>query len=151
MENNLNDANDQHVGELLSGYLDDELTQQEKQRVSVHVDGCDECRGALEDLARLKERVGAARLRAVDEKTWRETTDDALVEVSRGIGWLVLIGAVLLAVGYGVYEFLSDPEQATIEKIAAVAIYLGLGGLFISVLRQRLIERKTDKYEDVEI
>jgi hypothetical protein len=31
------------------------------------------------------------------------------------------------------------------------AIYLGLGALLVSVLRQRIIERKTDKYKDVEI
>jgi hypothetical protein len=31
------------------------------------------------------------------------------------------------------------------------AVYLGLGALFASVLRQRLVERKTDKYKDVEI
>jgi hypothetical protein len=31
------------------------------------------------------------------------------------------------------------------------AIYGGLAALLISVLRQRLIERKTDKYKDVEI
>jgi hypothetical protein len=31
------------------------------------------------------------------------------------------------------------------------ALYLGLAALFVSVLRQRLIERKTDRYKDVEI
>ena len=45
----------------------------------------------------------------------------------------------------------SDPSIEWHAKLIAGAIYGGLGILFISVLRQRLIERKTDKYKDVEI
>ena len=37
------------------------------------------------------------------------------------------------------------------EQLLVSALYLGLGALFVSVLRQRLIERKSDKYKDVEI
>jgi hypothetical protein len=62
-----------------------------------------------------------------------------------------LITGALLGVGYGVFEFMTDPEVGMLEKVAAGVIYLGLGGLFFSVLRQRLIERKSDKYTDVEI
>jgi hypothetical protein len=36
-------------------------------------------------------------------------------------------------------------------KLIVIAIYGGLATLLYSVLRQRLIERKTDKYKDVEI
>ena len=35
MAGNSKDINE-HVGELLSGYIDGELTQQERQRVEVH-------------------------------------------------------------------------------------------------------------------
>ena len=36
-------------------------------------------------------------------------------------------------------------------KLLIGGFYLGLAALFVSVLRQRLIESKTDKYKDVEI
>ena len=36
-------------------------------------------------------------------------------------------------------------------KVLISAVYVGLSVLFLSILRQRLIERKTDKYKDVEI
>jgi hypothetical protein len=135
----------------MSGYVDDELTQQQRQLVDVHLEQCKECSNALTDLEALRERVGAARLKSLDDKVWRETTDDSLIQASAGMGWLILIGGFLLVVGYGVFEFITDPDIATFEKMAASVVYLGFGGLFFSVLRQRLIEWRTDRYKDVEI
>ena len=43
---------DEHVGELLSGYIDGELTQQQAQRVRIHCERCDAC---TEELERLEE------------------------------------------------------------------------------------------------
>ncbi len=39
MAGNSKDINE-HVGEWLSGYIDGELTQQQRQRVEVHCDAC---------------------------------------------------------------------------------------------------------------
>ena len=76
---------------------------------------------------------------------------DSSVKAARGIGWLLLIGGVLACAGIAGLAFLTDPSIELRAKLIAGAIYGGLGILFISVLRQRLIERKTDKYKDVEI
>ena len=77
--------------------------------------------------------------------------DDLGVRLSRGMGWLLLIGTALIFGGFIVFSFLSDPGISVGWKLVISAFYLGLAGLFVSVLRQRLIERKTDKYKDVEI
>jgi anti-sigma factor RsiW len=45
---------DQHLGELLSGFVDGELTQQERQRVRLHCEECDECRENLANLRALR-------------------------------------------------------------------------------------------------
>ena len=63
----------------------------------------------------------------------------------------MFIGGVLIIAGYGIYEFVIDTSMGLGVKLLFAAIYGGLGALFISVLRQRLIERKSDKYKDVEI
>ena len=77
--------------------------------------------------------------------------NDPTVQVSRGIGWLLFLGGILIAAGIGIYEFIVDSSIEPWVKFLFAAIYGGLALLFLSVLRQRLIERKTDKYEDVEI
>jgi hypothetical protein len=142
---------DDHVGEMLSGYIDGELTQQQRQRVEVHCDTCEECKGNLEDLRALRDRVGRSHLSELGDDIWREQMDDTTVKATRGIGWLMFIGGLLILAGYGIYEFVIDTSMPLGIKLLFAAIYGGMGVLFFSALRQRLIERKTDKYKDVEI
>lgn len=141
-----------HVDELLSGYIDGELTQQDAQRVRLHCESCNECSRALDELRELRESIGKSNLSNVSQDTWRESMNDTSVKATRGIGWLLFIGGIMIGAGIGVYEFIINAESMTLlEKLLAGGIYGGLLLLFISVLRQRLIERKTDRYKDVEI
>ena len=78
--------------------------------------------------------------------------DDTTVKAARGIGWLLLIGGALIGAGVGVYEFIITASTLSLlEKLIVGGIYGGMLLIFISVLRQRLIERKSDRYKDVEI
>ncbi|MGA9575099.1 MAG: hypothetical protein WBS20_14265 [Lysobacterales bacterium] len=77
--------------------------------------------------------------------------NDSSVKTTRRIGWLMFIAGVLAMVGVGVFGFLFNNEMALAMKLIIIAVYGGLAVLLYSVLRQRLIERKTDKYKDVEI
>ena len=142
---------DQHVGELLSGFVDGELTQQQRQLVTLHCGECDECRNNLANVRALRKRIGKARLSEVGEDKWRETMTDTSIQVSRGIGWLFFIAGLLAIAGVGLYTFIVEAGIPIWLKLIMVAIYGGLATLLYSVLRQRLIERKTDKYKNVEI
>ncbi|MFT5140028.1 MAG: putative anti-sigma-YlaC factor YlaD [Lysobacterales bacterium] len=148
---NMNRLIDQHVNELLSGLLDGELTQQERQMVSLHCEGCEECRENLANLEALRERIGKAGLSEVGEDKWRENMKDPMVQTTRSIGWLIFIGGMLAVAGIALFTFTFGTDISIQEKLIGFAIYGGLAALFLSVLRQRLIERKTDKYKDVEI
>jgi hypothetical protein len=140
-----------HVGEQLSGYLDGELTQQQRQRVRLHLEECAECAHLLEELTTLRARTGESDLSGLGADRWRENMNEPGVALSRGLGWLLLIGAGVMIGAIGVFKFLTDPGLGAGWKILVSAFYLGWLGLFISVLRQRLIERRSDPYKDVEI
>lgn len=139
----------EHVGELLSGYIDGELTQQDQQRVRLHCENCADCRRGLDELRTLRETMGKSNLSNVRQDVWRETMDDTAVKATRGIGWVLFIGGLLLVAGYFVVTVI--PELSLLEALIVGGFYGGMLLLFISVLRQRLIERKSDKYKDVEI
>ena len=49
---------DECFGELLSGYLDGELTQQDRQRVELRLAESEECARMLRELEDLRERMG---------------------------------------------------------------------------------------------
>ena len=149
--NEHNQIADQHVGALLSGFIDGELTQQQRQFVTLHCDRCETCSVELDRLRAVRERVKNASLSETGEDKWRETMDDSSVQVTRGIGWLIFIIGLLAVAGVGLVGFIFTNDLSIGMKLIFVAIYGGLALLLISVLRQRLIERKTDKYKDVEI
>ena len=140
-----------HVGDLLSGFLDGELTQQQRQHVTQHCADCERCRDDLAELRALRERISGARLSEIGEDKWRENMNDTTVQLSRGIGWLIFIAGLLVAGLYILYHLIADSGMSFIEKFIVFGVYGGLALLLFSVLRQRLIERKTDKYKDVEI
>jgi len=142
---------DDHVGVLLSGYVDGELTQQQRQLVSLHCEGCDECRETLSRLREIRASVGKAHLSEVGEDKWRETMNESSVQTTRNIGWLMFLAGALALAGIAVLQFLFNDETPVVMKLIMIGIYGGLAVLLFSVLRQRLIERKTDKYKDVEI
>jgi VIT1/CCC1 family predicted Fe2+/Mn2+ transporter len=142
---------DQHVGERLSGFVDGELTQQDRQRVLLHCEQCPECSENLAELQALRVRIGKARLSTTGEDTWRETMNDSIVQTSKGLGWILVIIGLAMALGAALYVFFFSPDMSPWQKFMVFAIYGGLAVLLFSVLRQRLIERKTDKYKDVDI
>ena len=142
---------DSHVGDLLSGYIDGELTQQQRQRVTLHCEDCADCQRDLEELLALRERLGKTQFTPAGKDQWREKMDDQNVNLLQGIGWIMLIAGAIGFLLLFVHILLFDPGLSVGEKLLFFAFYGGLGALLASVIRQRMIESKTDKYNDVEI
>ena len=149
--NSRSQTNCHSVDELLSGYLDGELTQQERQRVEVHAGGCQRCSARLRELGKLRASIGKLQLNGIAEAEWKQMMNDAVARTARGVGWLLLIGGVLAMVGYIGYEFVLAHADPPLIKWAVGALYLGFAVLLLSVLRQRFIASRKDKYKDVEI
>ncbi len=141
----------QQIDEMLSGYLDGELTQGDRQRIDLHLESCSKCRGVYEELADLRQAVGRMSFGEISREKWSEIMNDLPVRTSRGAGWLLYVAGFLIVCGYGLYEFMADDSVDALIKTGIGALVVGSLLLFVSVLRERLIARKTDKYRDVEI
>jgi hypothetical protein len=81
----------------------------------------------------------------------KERRNESTGGVVRGLGWIMFIVGVLGISGIAIYEFVLDTSLPTYIKVLTGLVWIGLGVLLVSVLRQRLIERRTDRYKDVEI
>lgn len=141
----------QHIADMISGYLDGELTQGDRQRVEIHLDACPQCRKTYEEMAGLREAVGNLSFGEMSPDEWNRIMNDVVVRSSRGFGWVLGVVGLLLLAGYAAYTFSVDRHIPALVKTGVVGMAVGTVLLFVSVLRQRLISRRTDKYKDVEI
>jgi predicted anti-sigma-YlaC factor YlaD len=139
------------IADMISGYLDGELTQGDRQLVEVHLEQCKQCRNAYDEMARLSEAVGKLSFGEMPPEAWSKMMNDLTVRTSRGAGWLLYVAGLVLVLGYAAYQFSIDDEIPALIKTGVAGIVVGLSLLLVSVIRQRVIASKTDRYKDVEI
>ena len=70
--------------------------------------------------------------------------------IRTGAGWIAIIIGVLAVYGYSIYDFLIDTSESLWIRLGLLVIGLGILILFLQVLRQQLIARKSERYKDVE-
>ena len=70
--------------------------------------------------------------------------------LERGVGWILFSLGAIVALCYAgvklVEEMINDPAVSLVLKVGVIALIIGGVILFVSVLRERLTLRKTDKY-----
>ena len=139
---------------LMMGLLDNELSREERSSLMAHVESCNKCLKKYDSFVQLKKDTGEMKLKKLPEMYWDDYWTHVYNRIERGISWiLVSIGAMLL-MAYGGYEmmheFYLDTSKPMIIKIGAAILTMGMIILFVSVLREKLMIRKVDKYRRVE-
>jgi len=132
----------------LSGYLDRALTQQDEQRVRIHLEDCAACRGTYAELAALREVTMTTRLTGEDERLAGERPRTAASLGIRSLGWILAITWFVVVTGYGLWQAWRE-EEGAFERFLAFG---GLGGaalLLLSVLVDRIRESANDPYREV--
>jgi anti-sigma factor RsiW len=139
----------EQVEALLSAYLDDELTQAEAQRVELHLEECGECRAALREMRRIQQLTAAIEFRQPPEGALEAIEQRLSVRGPRWGGWALIIIGLVAWVVYGLALALRRPRWPTVPELLAGLVVIGLALLFLSVLRQRLLERRHDRYRRI--
>ncbi len=140
---------DKEIEVLLSGYLDGELTQQERQKVGVYLERDERYREILAELERVKTETEHLHYEEPSSGDWKTMEKSLVQDVSRGLGWIILsIWAVALT-SYGLWELAAAPDEPLTGKLLVFGFFLGVALLFCSVLTQRMRESRTDKYKGV--
>ena len=136
---------------LISGYVDGELTQQEGQRVAAHVDSCARCQATFREVAALKGEMAALSWPNADEAMLVRLQADLVARSAGAFGWLLMLLGALILAGLALYGVITSPQVPSLVQIAYALFMFGILGLFFSVLRQRLVTYKNDKYRRVKL
>lgn len=132
---------------MISGYLDGELSPEDRSDLEQHLEGCLVCRREFDTMQRLAVGTTAMFAReAPPEDLWDGFVNGVYNRLERQSGWLVLIVGALLLSAYGAYHFLTDDWANALIKALIAAPVIGFVILFVSVLRQRLRAARTDRY-----
>ena len=129
--------------------LDGEMSDVENADYLKHVEQCDQCTSELKDLGRIVELTDELRLRPPDVEYWDNYWGGIYRRLERGSGFLFMMVGIVGILGFALFKIVTSPAFLTFPGIAGGLIILGLIVLFLSVVRERYHERKTDPYREV--
>lgn len=134
---------------LISGWLDGELTQRDEQKVRLHLEDCGDCRDLAASMRDLREVTMATEFNTPEDTQWDERPRTPISGWFRRIGWIVTLVWVVGLTGWLSYLVATDVENWW-EAALWFALLAGGALLFLSVLIDRLRDRRTDPYRKVE-
>ncbi|MFZ5926736.1 MAG: zf-HC2 domain-containing protein [Acidobacteriota bacterium] len=145
-------APNQHeeIRQMLSAYLDGELTQGSAQRVEVHLEDCEECRRTYGELVRLQEMTRKLAFAEPPEARMKELEKSLSVQAPRRLGWLFVVAGLAAWIVYGTITYIRHWRPPTVEELIGSAVVIGFVLLFVSVAVERLRQLPHDKYRRIE-
>ncbi len=138
---------------LMMGLLDSELTKAQEIQINEHLQSCSLCSREFESYSELKKETSNMKLKKLPEMYWDDYWQHIYNRLERGIGWIVFsIGLIIITVFAGIEitnKFFLDSSVPIMFKFGVA--FAGIGGivLLISVLREKLMVMKVDKYRSV--
>lgn len=139
---------------LLAGYVDGELTDQERQEFEQALKLDEELRAELKQFEQLKETTGQMQYADLPEEVWQTYWSSIYRKTERGLGWILIsLGAIVLLM-FGTYEVFHelyrDPGSPLWLKIGLTAGTAGAIVLLVSFIRERVFSYKRERYREVQ-
>ena len=144
---------DKRIREMLAGYVDGELSEDERMAFELELQRDPELRSELEEFKRLKEVTGMMHYADLPDEVWESYWQSLYRKTERGIGWILLsVGAIFLLC-FGLWQALTqfylDPNVPLFVKIGITTVGAGLIVLVVSLVRERLFAYNRDRYKEV--
>lgn len=145
--------NSDRLRELIVKEVDEQTTADEKLKLKGLLNKYPEFIQELNDQKKMKEVSRNMKLKTPSSEVFDTYWTKVYNRIERGIAWIIFsIGAVIL-ITYGLFkaveEMISDGKLETIVKIGIIGVLAGLVILIVSVIREKIIMDKTDKYKEV--
>lgn len=139
---------------LMTGALDGELSAREQAELQQMLASSPERQQEWNEYQKLKDIAMKMKFANPPQEVWSRYWVNVYNRIERRIAWiLVSLGAmvVLFFGGFKAVEsILADSKLPAVVKVAILALLAGGVILFVSVLREKLFTRKSDKYKEIE-
>jgi len=139
---------------LMMGALDGELPEDERETLNRLLESDEALREEWAKLRNVKEVTGTMVYREPPEEIWDEYWMSVYNRFERGVGWILLSVGALTVFAWGLWVWLhslfEDAEVPFLIKLAIFGMFLGLGVLFLSVIREKFFTRRQDPYKEIQ-
>lgn len=139
--------------ELLAGYVDGELSDDQKREFEEALRHDPDLRAELEEFMGLKDLTGIIKYADLPDEVWESYWESIYKKLERGTGWIFFsIGAIGLLC-YGLFELFyklyTNSEIPMLVKVLVSAFGVGSATLLVSFARERLFAYKRERYSEV--
>ena len=130
-------------------YLDQEMTPDERAEYERHLRSCSSCRESIRQMENLGKITSSVRIKDPQDAFWDEYWKPIFRRTERKTGWVLILAGGVMVILYALYRIIRNFGELTFDKFAVILLFTGFIMLFVSVLRERLHQRKSDRYKDV--
>lgn len=142
------------VRELMMKRVDGEISDADRARLERHLDAHPELRAELAELQRVRIETMNLKSHLMPDVAWDAYWHGLYNRLERGFAWLLIALGGLVAGGYGLYHIAlalwRDPVMPPLLKVGLMALVAGSVILMLSVVRERFLLRKHDKYRGIQ-
>jgi hypothetical protein len=134
--------------------LDGELEDDQISGVKEHLEKCEKCTADYASIKKVKEVTGKMKLKKLPEFYWDDYWKHIYNRIERGISWLFLSLGAIIILSFAGWEFLdtliADQHIHPLLKGGLFIFMTGIIILIVSIVREKLMVRRVDKYREVE-
>lgn len=134
--------------------IDGEITPEEARQLTQFLEANPSYRKELETMSELKTETGKMKERLVPELAWEDYWRQLYNRLERGTGWILISLGAIVVLSYGIYHAMTalwqDNTMPLILKYGILAQIIGGAILLVSVVREKLLLRKHDRYKEIE-
>ena len=130
-------------------YLDQEMSPTEREGFERHLESCRICRESIRQMENLGKLTRGVMIKDPQDTFWEGYWKPIFRRIERKTAWIFILIGGLLVILYEVYRAVRNFGELTFEKIAIILLITGFLMLLVSVLRERIHQRKVDRYKDI--
>jgi len=135
---------------LLVKVVDGLATDDEQRALDDHLATCQECREELADFTAIKETTDAMTQRILQDARLEPPREEGTRRIFLGLCFALIIGGLLLLAGFGGFQIFTDPTVPMLIRLGLGAAGIGALGLLAYLLKNRLLARGGDPYEEID-
>ena len=139
---------------LIVQYVDKQISPEDRLKLQKHLSTCINCKEDLKQQQNWKEVSSEMKNNLMPDMAWNEYWQHLYNKLERGISWILISVGAIIFLGIGVYHFIANvlgsSEMNNLEKTGVFILAFGFVILFVSVVREKLMVHKHDKYKEIQ-